>query len=106
MSLNESGENHFYCVAVLAECDAMRYTPAGVPMMTARLVHESEQLEAGIQRQVVFEMQAVAAGQIAGQLAKTELGKAHRFSGFMARKNRNSKSLVFHLTDIATISEI
>jgi primosomal replication protein N len=31
------------------------------------------------------------------------MGKMFRFTGFMARKNRNSKSLVFHLSAIETI---
>ncbi len=82
----------------------MRYTPAGIAMMTATLSHASQQVEAGISRQVELELPAIAAGQMAQQLERAELGKAFRFHGFMARKNRNSKSLIFHLTDFETIS--
>jgi len=32
------------------------------------------------------------------------MGALFRFNGFMARKNRNSKTLVFHLTDFELIS--
>ncbi len=104
MSLTERGENSFQCIATLAERDVKRYTPAGIPIVSARLLHESEQVEAGIARRVEFEMAAVAAGQIAEMLERAEMGQAFRFAGFTARKNRNSKALVFHLTDFETIS--
>ncbi len=99
----ERGENSFQCIAILAERDIVRYSPAGIPIVAARLAHASEQVEAGISRKVEFELPALAAGQIAGQLEQAELGAMYRFSGFMARKNRNSRSLVFHLTDFETI---
>jgi len=82
----------------------LRYTPAGIPMVGATLTHLSEQLEAGVKRQVGFELQAVAAGQIADRLERAQMGGMFRFTGFMAKKNRNSKALVFHLTDFEYIS--
>ncbi len=91
-------------MATLAERDVRRFTPAGIPIVAARLLHASEQVEAGIVRKVEFEAAAVAAGAIAEMLERADLGKAYRFGGFIARKNRNSKALVFHLTDIDTIS--
>lgn len=91
-------------MATLAERDVRRFTPAGVPIVAARLLHASEQVEAGIVRKVEFEAAVLAAGAIADMLERAELGKAYRFGGFIARKNRNSKALVFHLTDIDTIS--
>ena len=99
----ERGENSFHCIAILAERDIVRYSPAGIPIEAARLSDSSEQVEAGISRRVEFELPALAAGQLAQQLERAELGAMYRFSGFMARKNRNSKSLVFHLIDFETI---
>ena len=99
----ERGENSFQCIATLAERDIVRYSPAGIPIVAARLSHFSEQVEAGISRKVEFELPALAAGQIAQKLEQAELGAMYRFNGFMARKNRNSKSLVFHLIDFETI---
>jgi len=104
VSATERGDNSFHCIATLAERDVVRYTPAGIPMVSAILAHSSEQLEAGISRQVGFELRAVAAGTIADRLERAEMGALFRFSGFIARKNRNSKSLVFHLTDFELIS--
>lgn len=50
-------------------------------------------------RQVEFEVPAVAAGEISGRMGRAELGGTYQFTGFLARKNRNSKGLVFHIID-------
>ena len=56
-------------------------------------------MQAGSQRQVEFEISAIAAGDISKRFLDVELGTSLLFTGFIARKNRNSKSLVFHVTD-------
>lgn len=96
--------NQLRLIASIAERDALRYTPAGVPIVSAKLQHSSEQIEAGIPRQIEFEMTAIAAGDISGRFNQAELGKMFWFTGFLTRKSRNSKSLVFHITDIETYS--
>jgi len=91
--------NRFQLLASIVERDALRYTPAGIPIVSATLLHNSGQVEAGIERQVEFEVAAIASGEIAGRFSRTELGVAYQFIGFMTRKSRNSKSLVFHIID-------
>ena len=93
--------NALSLVASILERDTLRYTPAGIPIVGATLQHQSQQLEAGIARQVEFDIGAVAAGEISGRFASAELGAAYRFEGFLARKNRNSKALVFHIIDFS-----
>jgi primosomal replication protein N len=95
--------NQFQLVASVTERDVVRYTPAGIPVVTAKLQHQSEQIEAGIKRLVEFEMTAFAAGDISSRLSQAGLGEMFRFTGFMARKNRNSKSLVFHIVDFESL---
>ncbi|MGX4644250.1 primosomal replication protein N [Massilia sp. SYSU DXS3249] len=93
--------NQLQVVATIAERDVLRYTPAGVPVVSAILMHSSQQVEAGVARLVEFEIAAFAAGEISGRFASAELGAAHQFTGFLARKNRNSKALVFHIIDFS-----
>ena len=62
-------------------------------------MHNSQQVQAGSQRQVEFEISAIAAGDISKRFLDVELGTSLLLTGFIARKNRNSKSLVFHVTD-------
>jgi primosomal replication protein N len=93
--------NRFQLIATIAERDVLRFTPAGVPIVGAILMHDSQQVEAGVARQVAFEIPALGAGEISGRLESAELGAAYRFEGFLARKNRNSKALVFHIIDFS-----
>ncbi len=91
--------NQLQIFANIIERDILRYTPAGVPVVSAKLMHSSKQMEAGIERLVEFEMTALVVGEISGRFNHAELGSAHQFTGFLARKSRNSKSLVFHIID-------
>ena len=91
--------NQLKVVAKVVEKSVLRYTPAGIPIATATLMHDSKQEQAGGQRQVEFEVSAIAAGEISKRFLDIELGVAMIFTGFLARKNRNSKSLVFHVID-------
>jgi primosomal replication protein N len=91
--------NQLQFVALICERDVLRYTPAGVPIVSAILMHSSQQVEAGVPRLVEFEIAALAAGEISGRFSQAELGAAHQFTGFLAKKNRSSKSLVFHIID-------
>lgn len=91
--------NQLKVVASITEKSALRYTPAGIPIATAVLMHNSKQTQAGTQRLTEFEIAAIAAGDISKRFLEIELGVTLLFTGFLARKNRNSKSLVFHVTD-------
>ena len=95
--------NQFQFVASIAEREILRYTPAGIPMVSARLLHQSQQLEAGIVRMVEFEIAALAAGEISGRFSQAALGGVFQFDGFLARRNRNSKGLVFHIADFQAV---
>jgi primosomal replication protein N len=55
-------------------------------------------------RVVELEISAHAAGDVAHKLEQISLGETLKFSGFMAKKNRNSKSLIFHLHDFKSIT--
>jgi primosomal replication protein N len=93
--------NQLQLVALISEREILRYTPAGVPIVAATLLHSSQQMEAGVDRKIDFEMPALAAGEISGRFSQAELGAAYQFTGFLAKKNRNSKSLVFHIIDFS-----
>lgn len=91
--------NRVRLVASIAEREILRYSPAGIPIVSAQLQHESRQAEAGSERLINFEIAAVAAGEISGRFDSAALGEFFVFTGFLARKNRNSRSLIFHVTD-------
>jgi primosomal replication protein N len=81
----------------------LRYTPGGLPIVNAVLQHSSQQMEAGIARLTEFEIPAVAAGDISKRFSDAILGGIYEFTGFLARKNRNSRTLVFHIIDFRAV---
>ncbi|MCO5106562.1 MAG: primosomal replication protein N [Burkholderiaceae bacterium] len=87
---------------VLVEREALRYTPAGVAMLNARLSHGSEVREAGHPRQLEFEVAVRFAGSIAARADRLALGEQVLVTGFLAPRRRQSKSLVLHVTDFAS----
>ena len=94
--------NQLKLVASVSEKTALRYTPAGIPIVSGTLRHISKQKQAAVEREVDLEIFALAAGDISQQFQDLPLGSVTVFSGFLARKTRNSKSLVFHIIEIET----
>lgn len=90
--------NQLVLTACIAELDALRYTPAGLPALNMRLEHESEVQEAGLARQVKAAVKALAFGATAERLSKQAIGSAWKFNGFLAT-SRNSKHVVFHIQE-------
>ena len=81
-------QNRLTILAKLATKEALRYSPAGVPILNCRLVHQSEQIEAGLSRSVTCEIPAVAVGDIAVRLETKQAETELRFTGFLATKRR------------------
>ncbi len=81
----------------LSAKSAVRYTPAGIPIVELIVSHESTQAEAGRTRSVICEVQAVAAGEAAQKLALTPLGARIRASGFLAHKGKSRVQMILHI---------
>ncbi len=90
--------NQLILTACIAELSAVRYTPAGLPALDLSLHHESQQTEAGNDRQVKLVIKAVAFGAMAERIGQHSIGKDWQFSGFLATP-RNGKYAVFHIQD-------
>ena len=82
----------------IAAMEPLRHTPAGIPLLAFRLAHTSQQVEAGVQRQVECEVSCVALAQAATELARVRAGSELKVNGFLNRKNRMSAQLVLHAT--------
>lgn len=97
--------NRLQLTATVIEREALRYTPAGVPIASCTLQHHGEVVEAGVVRQVELTMPALAAGAASGKLESCELGVQALFTGFLAKKSRNARTLVFHITELQDIGK-
>ena len=90
----------------LIELDALRYTPAGIPVVNFRLSHESEQIEAGAMRAVQCEMAGLAFEREARLIAAARPGMQVKVTGFLAGRSRESKRLVLHATNIEFVEGV
>ena len=87
----------------LRELDALRHTPAGVPLISFSVEHRSTRPEAGIDRRVDCRVQALALGETALRLDGRRAGDRVRISGFLAQRSRASAQLVVHVDQIEFI---
>ena len=87
----------------LVERALLRYTPAGIPILDARLAHRCEVAQAGHRRQVEFDIALSFAGPMAQSADGLQLGQAISASGFLAPRRRQSKTLVLHVTRFAPL---
>ena len=92
--------NRLEISGVLTGLQALRHTPAGVPVVEFRLKHESERAEAGARRKVNAEIDAVAFEAQARLLAAGPLGRLLKAEGFLCARSRQSKKPVLHVTNI------
>ena len=98
-------ENAVSLAGELAGAEPLRHTPAGLPLLEFKVVHRSQQMEAGFRRQVECEVSCVAMGDAATRLARLANGAAVRVTGFLNRKNRMSAQLVLHATSTEILKE-
>jgi len=85
----------------VTHCEPLRYTPAGIPLLSFVINHVSENIEAGLKRKVECEINAVAMGD----LAKSNIqdGANINVSGFLAKRSAKSTQLVLHILKIEVI---
>jgi primosomal replication protein N len=77
--------------------DELRHTPAGAAALNFRIGHLSEQAEAGMNRKVNLEIDAVALGPVAEKLSRAAIEGEYRFEGFLALRSRQSRTPVLHV---------
>ena len=92
------GENRLELLAKLKSREELRRTPAGVPVLSFRVEHESEQIEGGSPRRTAFELECVLIGAQAERM-RAAPGERVRLRGFLAARSRMSRLLVFHVNE-------
>ncbi len=88
--------------AEVVQIEPLRYTPAGIPLLSVVLRHVSEQVEAGMKRKVECEVNAITLGDLA--LKGLKVGSHILATGFLASRSLKSAQLVMHINHIEHIS--
>ena len=86
---------------VVVHIEPIRYTPAGIPLLSFVLQHASEQIEADLKRKVECEVNAVALGDIAK--LNIQLGANIEAKGFLAKRSAKSTQLVLHIVKLELV---
>jgi primosomal replication protein N len=86
--------------------DILRTTPAGIPIIEFRLKHSSQQMEAGMQREVQCELAVMAIGDVARELENITNGQFIALQGFLSSRNRNSDVPVLHVKQFRKMNEV
>jgi len=84
---------------VVASVEPLRYTPAGIPLLSFVIQHVSDQIEGGMKRKVECEVSAVALGDVALKVLKTD--DQIIVTGFLAKRSLKSAQLVMHINEIS-----
>jgi len=88
--------------AEVVQVEPLRYTPAGIPLLSVVLRHVSEQIEAGMKRKVECEVNAVVLGDLA--LSDLKTGAKIIAHGFLAKRSLKSTQLVMHINHVEFVS--
>ena len=90
-------QNQVRLAGTVVAREALRHTPAGVPVLTFTVKHESTQVEGGVPRQVGLEIDAMAMGDLAQRMSALQAGQTVRLAGFLASRSRLSTRVVLHV---------
>lgn len=78
----------------------LRYTPAGVAVIEFGIRHKSHQIEAGMSRQVMCDISAIAFEQVAITIIDIKIGSVVKLTGFLAKKSQMSQQLILHVNNV------
>lgn len=78
----------------------MRYSPAGVPIAEAVVLHRGSQELAAHTRQLECELTVQASGELATQLAQLQSGTQVSLEGALNRRSLKSRQLILILNRI------
>lgn len=92
--------NRLVISGALIQVEPLRYSPAGVPIAEAVILHRSSQDVAGQPRQVECELTVQASGSLASQLARLAAATQVKLEGALNRRSVNSRQLILILNRI------
>jgi primosomal replication protein N len=85
----------------LTHIEPARFTPAGIAIVEAVLLHRSEPAIGGVKRRVECELTIQASARLAEVLGRQKTGTQLRVQGVMNRRSLNSRQLILLLNELA-----
>ncbi len=94
--------NEVRLTGTIASREALRYTPAGIPVLTLSLEHASGQVEAEVPRRVELHIEAMVIGELARRMERLQVGQPVSVRGFLANRSRRSTRVILHVNEFET----
>ncbi len=98
--MNTLATNLLVITGEIVKLDDLRYTPAGIPLLSFVVLHVSMQTEADMQRKIELEMPVFAVGALALEAQKLEVSDVVKLTGFLTKRSLKSTQLVMHINKI------
>ncbi|HEX5127991.1 MAG TPA: primosomal replication protein N [Rhodocyclaceae bacterium] len=90
-------DNAVCIIGCMLQRDALRLTPARIPVVGFCIEHKSRQVEADVEREVSCQLEVRAIGPIAHQICAVPPGSKLVLEGFLANKSARSRAPVLHV---------
>ncbi|AAQ61301.1 primosomal replication protein N [Chromobacterium violaceum] len=90
-------QNRLVLTVTVDREDALRYTPAGLPVVEMWLKHQSRQSAGGFERDVACDIQAVWVGEEAKKHAGKLAGRVMNVTGFLSQRSLRNPRLVLNI---------
>ena len=103
MSCNPLETNHLVIQGEVVLIETLRYTPAGIPLLSLVVRHSSEQIEADMPRKVECDVNAMILGSLADKSKNIKAGDKLKVTGFLAKRSLKSTQLVLHIKALEKI---
>ncbi|MBX9295790.1 primosomal replication protein N [Chromobacterium piscinae] len=90
-------QNRLVLTVTVEREDALRYTPAGLPVVEMWLKHQSRQTAGGFERDVACDIQAVWIGDDARKYSGKLAGQVINVTGFLGQRSLRNPRLVLNI---------
>ena len=94
-----AARNQTVLQANIASKEKLRYTPAGIAVLSFEVEHHSSQTEAGRPRDVTLTLDCVAVGDIAQSLDQVAPDSKLELTGFLGNRSSKSRWVVLHVSE-------
>ena len=91
--------NRLTLTARILSKEQLRYTPAGIAVLSFQVEHRSFQREAGQSREVLLALDCIVIGDQAKELERVSSGSDVRLTGFLANRSSKSRWVVLHVNE-------
>lgn len=97
--------NNCEIIGKISKIDVLRYTAVGIPVINFEIIHNSQQKESQVLRDVEIQMPVIAIGDVCKPLVSIKNNNLLvRIKGFLSNKSIKSKKAVLHAQEIEFVN--